>query len=285
MENLTLAMLNQAKAQLTGTIFTARQLEVLQKKIQEKPLNTTEKSYYYKFIKPKVEAMQTLYGISPYTIKGKEYILSQRIDPALKILNQMKQKHKNQKILLTGSFLFQLDYNDIDIFIFSKYHKEDYHWKKVQVIFFPESALNSLFFCSVQQISISNFTFDIPSKFHFKLVDLLKAYELVVNEILGKEDYQKTLRTFILLSEYLSKEVILNPQQLYHLKKKFMGKNNLKFLSRYFIDSLLLSFSKSELALLNQEVKDYSKLQEEYKNSPNLPIYIETYKEVMGLAG
>ena len=283
MDNLlSLEMVQHAEGQLQGRIFTARQLQVLKDKLQRKELTSTEKTYYYKFIKPKVQAILKLCNISPVAILGREFLLPERIESAIKILHNMEQKHKNQKILLSGSFLFQPTYNDIDIFIFSRYHKEDYRWKNIHVTFLPESALNSLFFSSLAQISISNFVPSITREFHLQLTEFLTTYELLVNEILHKEDFQKTLRTLILQGEYLSRGTILNPRQLYELGKKFTG--NLIFLSRYLINSLLWSYSPPELKRLQQEIKEYEKLQQEYQHSLNLPIYIETYKEVLELA-
>src|SRR3989339_901835 len=123
-------------------IFTVRQLEVLKKKLQNKKLDSTEKTYYYKFIKPKLKALLSFAAIEEINIVGKESILPERLSQAKIILKQMQKKHRRAKIMISGSFLFNKEYNDIDVFIFSKYKKEDYHWKKVQVSFLPEEAFN-----------------------------------------------------------------------------------------------------------------------------------------------
>ncbi len=284
MENLTLGMVNRAEKELQGRIFTSRQLEVLRKRLQHLPLTVTEKTYYYKFIKPKIEAMRSLWNISSRIMSGREHMLSERIPPAMRILKHMELKHKHQKILLSGSFLFQKEFRDIDVFIFSKYQKEDYRWKNMHISFLPESALTSLFFSSLAQISIGNFTPEKARDFTFSVTDVLGTYELLVNEIMQKEDYQKTLRDFLLQVEYLSKKVILNSQQLYELRKKFTGKNTLKLLSRHFVDGFLLGFSAKELPFIRSEIEHYQKLQKEYKNSPNIQAYLETYHEVIALA-
>lgn len=286
MENLiNLSDLKSAEKELKGRVFTERQLGVWKKKLAGEQLTLTEKTYYYKFIKPKAEAILNLCQVQPFFIHGREQMLPERIPPAQKIIRRLQQKHKGQKILLSGSFLFSPTYKDVDVFIFSKYRKEDYHFKKIQVTFLRESALDSLFFSSLAQVSISNFAPAFKKEFPPKLEDALKTYELLVNEILNKENYQDTLRNFLLLMEYLSKGLILNPRQLYLLRKKFTRTDNLRLISRYFIDGLVLSFSRRELQRLNQEIHGYLQLQEEYKNSTNLPMYIETYKEVIKLAG
>src|SRR3989338_4681496 len=75
-------------------------------------------------------------------------------------LNTLKKKfkkiHKNKKIMISGSFLFSKKYNDIDLFIFTVYGKKDYIRGNVHVNFLPETALESLFFSSISQISVSN---------------------------------------------------------------------------------------------------------------------------------
>ncbi|MFH0701571.1 MAG: hypothetical protein V2A62_03990 [Candidatus Woesearchaeota archaeon] len=285
MDNLlSLEKLRINEPLLRKHIFTDLQLKVLKKKIQNQQLNSNEKTYYYKFIKPKVKALLSLSGIEERNWQGKEFILPEKIEAAQKILQQMQNKHRQAKIMLSGSFLFQKEYQDIDIFIFSKYKKEDYHWKKVHVTFLPETALNSLFFHSLRQISLSNFSSGSKNDLTISLKEILQAYELLVNEVLNKEDCQKNLRDLLLKVEYLSKNIILNPQQLYLLRKKFSKKNILSLLQKYLADNLALNYSKKELILLKQYIKDYQKLSKQYHKSFNLQYYIKTYQEVLELA-
>lgn len=285
MDNLiSLEKLNSNENLLRKHIFTDLQLNILKKKIQDKKLNSNEKTYYYKFIKPKVKALLSLSEIEEMNWRGKEFILSERIETAKKILQHLQNKHRRAKVMLSGSFLFQEQYNDIDVFIFSKYQKENYHWKKVHVTFLPENALSSLFFSSLCQISLSNFPAEPKREFNFSLKEILQTYELLVNEVLNKEDYQKNLRNLLLQVEHLSKNIILNSQQLYLLREKFSRKNILSLLQKYLVDNLILSYSKKELSSLKQYVKDYQKLNEKYQNSFNLQYYIKTYQEVLELA-
>ncbi|MEK6938370.1 MAG: hypothetical protein AABX04_04970 [Nanoarchaeota archaeon] len=284
MDNLlSLEKLKINEPLLRKHIFTDLQLKVLKKKIQNKQLNSNEKTYYYKFIKPKVKALLSMSEIEKTNWQGKEFLLPERVETAQKILQQIQNKHRRTKIMLSGSFLFQKEYEDIDIFIFSKYKKEDYHWKKVHVTFLPEIALNSLFFHSLRQISLSNFSSD-SRDINISLKEVLQTYELLVNEVLNKEDYQKDLRDLLLKVEYLSKNIVLNPRQLYLLRKKFSRKNILSLLQKYLADNLALIYSKKELIPLKQYIRDYQKLNKEYKKSFNLQYYIKTYQEVLELA-
>lgn len=285
MENyLNLEMLEKNSSLLVGRIFTEMQLNILKKKLQKKTLNSNERTYYYKFIKPKVRAMMAFFDISEINVKGREFFKENRLEEATKILSKLEQKHKGKKIIISGSFLFNKEYNDIDVFIFTKYTKEDYQKGKVHVTFLPESALDSLFFNSLSKISVSNFNYTIKDNFILELSDILQTYELLINTILNKEDYEKNLRDFILQTEYISKNVVLNPKQLYDIKEKLFHKN-IALLSNTFINTLALSYTTALLkSKLKMQISDYKKLLEEYKNSKNLPIYIDTYTKVIELA-
>src|SRR3989344_1459563 len=282
MENLiTLDMGNKNEDILSKRIFTNLQLNILKKRLQKKELDSNEKTYYYKYIKPKLEAMFSFFNISDININGREYILDNRIPKAVNILNKIKRKHKNKKIMSSGSFLFNRDYNDIDVFIFTKYNKEDYKTGKIHVNFIPENAINSLFFSSLSKVSISNFNYTSKNEFNIGLNDFLQNYELLINGILNNEDYQKELRDFLVNAEYVSGEIILNTKQLYKLRKKI---KNIKVISNTLVTVLALGYKKDTLnSTLKKYITDYKKLLKQY-NSSNLKEYIQTYEKVINLA-
>ena len=190
-----------------------------------------ERTYYYKYIKPKVSAMLSFSGIDEINVHGREHMLEERISKAVKILRQLSRKHKNKKIMASGSFLFSKEYNDLDFFVFTRYKKEDYRKGHLHVNFLPEAAIESLFFSSLSQISISNFIYKEKTGFAVSLQEVLQSYELLIDAILKKQEYAQELRDFLLKSEFASKRVILSSKQLYELKKKITYKNALKLLS------------------------------------------------------
>ncbi|MBI4140528.1 hypothetical protein HY485_01680, partial [Candidatus Woesearchaeota archaeon] len=192
--------------------------------------------------------------------------------------------HKNKKIMISGSYLFNKQYHDIDAFIFTKYEKEDYAKNGVHVTFLQETALNSLFFNSLSQISISNFSYTSRSNFNINLNNILQTYEILVNSILNKEEFEKILRDFILQTEFVSKQVVLNPKQLFELNKKMMHKN-INILSNVLINTLILSYDKKGLKnKLQKQINNYKQLAQEYKSAKNINIYINAYSEAMKLA-
>lgn len=281
MENLiTLNMVKENEDKLEGIIFTSLQLNILKKRLQKKQLSSNEKTYYYKYIKPKLKAMLSFFDINEINIKGKEHMIDKRIETAINILNKIKRKHKGKKIMISGSFLFNKNYNDIDVFIFTKYDKEDYNKGGIHVNFLPENAIDSLFFSSLSEVSISNFQYTPKNEFNVELSNILQNYEFLVNSILNREDYQKELRDFLLNTEYISKGVILNTKQLYLLRKRI---NKIKIISSMLINALLLRYNKDKLINLKKNISDYKGLLKQYK-SKNLDEYIQTYEKVIELA-
>ena len=281
---MNLELIEKSEHLLVGRLFTQIQFSILKKKLQHTALNSNEKTYYYKFIKPKIKAMMTFLNINEMNVNGRELIKEGRLKEAIKIIHKLEHKHKHKKILVSGSFLFNETYNDIDVFIFSKYNKEDYKKGKIHVTFLPKSALDSLFFSSLYQISLSNFNNSPKNDFKVNLNDVLQSYELLINAMLNEEDYERTLRDFILKTEYISKGVILNPRQLHDIKEKFSDKK-IAILSNTFINSLILSYTKRKLnTTLTTQITDYKNLLTEYKTAKNLPIYIDTYSKVIALA-
>ncbi len=285
MENLiNIKTIEKNEHLLKGKVFTEMQINILKNKLQGKQLNSNEKTYYYKFIKPKIKAMMSFFNINEINIQGEDYIIQERISNVIKIIRKLEKKHKNKKIILSGSYLFNKKYNDIDVFIFTKYEKEDYIKGRIHVTFLPEPALNSLFFNSLSQISISNFSYNKNTITNIELNSLLQTYELLINSILNKEAHEKILRDFLLQTELASKDVILNPKQLFDLNKK-MSDKNINILSNTLINALILSYNKTILRQkLQRQINDYKKLSQEYHNANNLSIYVNTYREAIKLA-
>ncbi|MFH0798122.1 MAG: hypothetical protein V1906_01785 [Candidatus Woesearchaeota archaeon] len=285
MENyLNTRMVEQNEHLLLGKVFTELQLGVLKKRLHGQSLNSNERTYYYKFIKPRIKAMMALFGIDEINVKGRELMVDGRLDKALGILRKLELKHKNKRMMLSGSFLFLHKYNDIDVFIFSKYDKADYTKGKVHVNFLPESTLDSLFFASLCQISIANFSYNTKQKYDIKLSDVMQTYELLVNALIEKQNMTKILRDFILQTEYVSKAVVLNPKQLHNINRRLENKK-IDLLSNTFINSLSIGYDANDLlGRLRERIDDYTKLLGEYKIAKNLPIYIDTYSKVLDLA-
>jgi len=281
---LNLKIIEENHLLLEKRLFTRMQLAILQKKLQKKALTSNEKTYYYKFIKPRIRAMMAFFDIQERKIQGKEYIIAGRLEEAARILDQLEREHRGMKIILSGSFLFNEKYHDIDAFLFTKHEKEEYLKGSLHVSFLPDSALSTLFFSSIEQISIKNFNHEATGISEIRLSDLLQTYELLISAVIDKEDYEKNLRDFILKTEYVSNKVVLNPKQLFDLKEKLYRKNCAIF-SNMLINALIPGYPTDDLIKkLAAQIESYQKLKGEYQAACNLPIYIDTYSKVILLA-
>lgn len=261
---------------IQSKLLTKRQCEVIEKKSKNLPLSTTEKTYYYKFIRPKLKAIS---GAQEFVVTGKEQIIPERISEASEILGRLQHKHKNQKILISGSFLFAQKHNDIDVFVVSKYAKENYRFKKMQISFLKEKDLNMLFFSSLAQISVANFQPVLNYTPNITIDEFAKNYELLVNAFMQKEDLEPYLRSFLLQAAHLTTGAILNPKQLSLLREKYLKLKSMKFLRQSVIYAFCSGYDHKQRERLQEFIKDYKVLGKTYK-SKNIQEYIKIYEQV-----
>ncbi len=286
MENLenylTLENLNKAKPYLVPYIFSHNYFNILKAKLKNKKLSENERYYYNHFIKKKLQGMIELFDIS-YEIKGKEFIREDRLKKAIKLLKKYSRKHKNMKMLITGSFLYKEKYNDIDIFVISKYNKEDYKDGKVHINFLPADIEKTLFFKSIYKISVANFKSTKRVEEEFKVEDILQLYEIVIVLIMQKSYYLPELRDLITRAEYISNKVILNSMQLKTITDKVIKtKNPIKIINKYIIIKIINSYTISILKrVLKQFIEKNSTPEKGQKLYPNWKIYNQTYKEAL----
>jgi len=279
MDNLYLFAVHRNDSALRQ-FFTERQLAVLQKRLEGTNLTTTEKTYYYKFIKPRLMAIQSLFEQDSRT-RGTEHMIPGRAEQAAALLRRISRKHRGKRIIISGSFLFNKKYHDIDLFIFTKYHKEDYIKKNIHVTFLPEESLRSLFVASLSQLSIANFAYEQPTSFKVTLDEVLHAYELLVNHLLNGDEHQQELRNFILRAEYVSRGVILDPKQLAELSQRC---DNVAYLDDILVNALILGFQRTTLKeRLDALIKNYEELGREYTGK-NVKRYLAAYTEAIRLA-
>lgn len=264
-------------------LFTKIQLGIIKKRLENKKLNSNEQTYYYKYIKPKIRAIFSFCNIDELNISGKEQIIAERIPKAIALIKKLSQKYKNRKIMISGSFLFNKAYNDIDVFIFQKYDKQDFFKGKLHITFLPEEVLDTLFFASVSKISVSNFRYEIKRDYYIEFQDLIGKYEFVILSIIQDEEYKNDLRNFLLNSEYFSKKVVLNGKQLYELAKNTKKGKIIRKINRNIINALLIGYTAKMKKYLAGRIKLLAELKKEYKNSSNATVYIQAYKRVISI--
>jgi hypothetical protein len=283
--NFNIGNLESAKPYLVPYIFTENYFRILKAKLNHEPLSSNEQYYYNHFIKKKLRGMIELFDIEgKINISNRTMIKKDRIKKAISFVKEYSRKHKNMKILVTGSFLYKEKYNDIDIFVLSKYEKEDYKEDEAHINFLPADIEKTLFFKSISAISIANFAFDestITEK--FTPADILHLYEVVILLIMQDNEYTAELRELILRAEYISNKVILNSMQLKEVIDKIKrSKKPIEVLNKYIVAKIINASTPSVIkTVLNKFIKK-NKMPEKGKELyPNWKIYNQTYREAM----
>ena len=281
---LTLENLECAKPYLVPHIFSKNYFNILTAKLMNKKLTSNERYYYNHFIKKKLQGMVELFNLE-FEINGKEFIRKDRLEKAIKLLKKYSRKHKNKKLLITGSFLYNEEYNDIDIFVISKYDKEDYKEGKVHVNYLPEGVEKTLFFKSISSISIANFKSSQGIEEDFKVEDILHYYELALLLIMQKDYYLPELRDLIIRLEYVSNNVALNSMQLKTITDKILkSKNPIEVINKYVVAKIINSYSNTILKrALNEFIEKNSTPEKGQKLYENWKIYNQTYREVLAV--
>ncbi len=271
--------LNRAKNYLVPYIFSENYFNILRKKLLDRKLSENERYYYSHFIKKKVQGMIELFGID-IGVNGKEFIRKDRLKRAINLLKKYSKKFKKRKVLISGSFLYGEKYNDIDIFVISKYNKDDYREGKVHVNYLPDDICGSLFFKSISEISISNFQFGKNIKEKFFLSDILHLYELVILLILQGDSFVSELRDLVLRMEYVFGSVILNSMQLKKIVDKIVrNRFSIEMINKYIISKVIfISGAKKVLSKFIDKNKIPEVGKKLYKN---WEIYNKTYEEAL----
>jgi len=187
-------------------------------------------------------------------------------------------------MLVTGSFLYNEKYNDIDIFILSKYNKEDYREGKVHINFLPADIEKTLFFKSLSAISIANFTFDeLTIEEKFSPSDILHLYEVTILLIMQNDEYINELRELVLRAEYTSHKIILDSRELKEITEKIKrSESPIKVLNKYIITKIINSSTTSVIKKVLHKFIEKNKMPERGKKLyPNWKIYNRTYLEAM----
>jgi len=274
----------ESKGLLVPFIFTEQQFGIIIKKMRGKALTKNEQVYFSASITKKLKAIYQLAGIGgELKVYGRERMINGRADKAVEILKRIERNHKGAKILITGSFLFFEEYNDIDIFIISKYDKEDYRKGKLHFNYLKEGIEKTLFFNSITKSCISNFNLDyVINKEMVELDKLVSIYQELVIYILGKKDFKSELRNFLLYSTYYAKGTVTDSKQINESLKRITSKKKIiQIINKIMVQTLVEAFESKELNKLKMQIILNQEAKRETKIHDNLDIYNKTYKEVL----
>lgn len=274
----------QQQTQFVPSLFTRRQVQLIEKYLRRQPLTPTEKTYFYSKIKQKIAALSSLK--EEYYVQGSNMI-PQRVEQAKKILKELSYENA----FISGSFLYKKEYNDIDIYVISTKRKQ-YHQpsneddiKEKHFIFITPNDLKKPIFNSVAKYSIANFPLVTPLPLIKRPTynDLVVTYEMAINEILENED-QKTVRELLFYSELLIHNNLLDAYSLsckFEEVKKMPISKKIELINDLVKELFLKKYSLQYIyqALL-KFIKDLEKTRIEYPLHDNLPIYIKLFGEI-----
>jgi predicted nucleotidyltransferase len=133
---------------MVSTIFTQKELEVIEKKLKNKKLTQVDSNYLTRFIRPKLKEIKSI--DSGKLLDKLEY--NQKIISIDKIIIKivMKNLPETASIVLFGSIIQNnyKNYNDIDIILVTRknlFQKDIERWKKIKQLkeIFKKKGLNT----------------------------------------------------------------------------------------------------------------------------------------------
>ncbi len=289
--SLDLALLTRIKADIVPAIFTEHQFGLIRKRLSGGKLTDSEKNEFSRSVSRKMKAIYQLTGKESKNIfiQGKEHILPGRLSQAERILARFSRKFKNRQVIISGSFLYSKKYNDIDIFILSKYEKEDYKSGPYHINYLGEDSRSSLFFHSLARLSVSNKKIEALPIDEKGLIDkLISVFQELYDDIDKKRSGVKsTLREFLLLASYLSNQALPDSRQLgIEVKKVLSLKNPNEIIKNIFINAAALHpETKSVSRAIRQMLSSYDELMKEYPSHKGYYLGISSaFKKVVELA-
>lgn len=267
----------ESREKLVPFLFTAKQINIIEKYLSGAVLSRTEKTYLYSAIRKKIDALMVLK--EEYHTRG-EGMIQERIRQAKRILKGIGK----EKAFISGTFLYADKFNDIDIYIISRKRKQ-YHKGKKHFICITEQDMKKPVFISASRCSVSNFFIEEkePDMGRPAMDDLIMAYELAINEILDNDD-QKTVRDLLFEYTLQIKNIILDSYSLNIKAKDIIAKEKqekIRIINDMVKEMLLNLYSNRYIYdELRPFIKGLQKGVKEYSAHDNLVIYCDLLNEV-----
>lgn len=257
------------KYKIVPSIFTIKQIDIIEKYLKNIKLKNSEKTYFYSTITKKINAIESLN--EEFYVYGNSMI-ENRVLKAKEILKDI-----NGDAFISGTFLFAKKYQDIDIYIVGNKRKQ-FHKDKKHFIYITKKDLQKSQFYSALLYCVSNFFITLPTPLikRQEFDELVIMYELAINEILDNDD-QKMIRDII--AEYNShiKGKILDSYQLYNkfINIKKLNKNKkIQLINNMAKELILKLYSKTYLYnTLGPFIKQLKETINDYKTHDNIIIY------------
>jgi len=271
--NINLEHFKKVKKDIIPSIFTAHQFKLIEKRVMNKPMTASEKNEFSRTVSKKMKAINCIIGITDVFVYGREKIMEDRLGAAIKHLNRFSRQFKSKHVFLSGSFLHQRNFNDIDIFVVSKYDKDDYREGKFHINYLTEDVYNSLFFSSISKLCVSNKNIPTPKITELVNIDtFISLYQELFND-LDKNfvGVRATLRDFLLQAAFIENRQIPDSLELRQLINAILAmKNKSEIVQNIFITAITLGQEpKKVVKTMKQIVLSYKELMKEYAQHKN----------------
>ncbi|MBR9690543.1 hypothetical protein GOV08_02550 [Candidatus Woesearchaeota archaeon] len=261
-------------------IFTEKQIEIIQKRVDSKKLTNSDYNQWYLSIKPKLRAMMSIRTENKIFINSAK-IIKKRLEIAFNIFEELR----GEKAFLSGSFLFSNRFKDIDVFIISKRKRKEIKEGKIHYIFISKNALKTPLIQSASRSSISNFI--IPKEYEspkMSIFDYMNLFQETALLIIKKKDAAKDVRDIFFHYLYIKNESLPASEELFFQTEKFFRLTKEKKLKRLrkMIKEILKKYKKT---YLKKELVSYNKVLKEdilsFKKNSHLKYYLNTYQEAL----
>lgn len=278
----------EIKDQIVPAIFTEHQFALIEKKFTNQKVTDSEKNEFSRTISKKMAAINRIMEkeTGNVFVYGQEKIKSNRLKLATNHLKMLSRKFKNKHVIISGSFLYSEKYNDIDIFVISKYEKEDYHLGEFHINHLTEDVYGSLFFAGMKKVCVSNKKIshnEISEKIN--LDTFISLYQELFNDLDRKfEGVKTTLREFLMQAAFISKAPIPDSFELRQQLEAILAlKKQKEAVKKLFINSIMLGIKpETAITAMKEIISSYKDIMQEYKQHKSYYInLIEAFNEVI----
>ena len=270
------------KKDIVPAIFTEHQFNLIEKKFTGKRMSQSEKNEFSRAISRKMNALHKIIQKDEPSIfvYGKGKMIKSRLELAKAYLKDFSRKFKGRHVIISGSFLHSKEHKDIDIFVISRYEKEDYKDGKFHINYLHEDAYGSLLFASLSRLCISNkpvSEYLIEEKVNVNT--LISLFQELSNDIYIKNiDMSKDiLRRFLVQSAYLSNNPIPDSLELKRLTDSiFSIRMPLNIISSILANTIVICCKRRKaISTAKEMILSYKSLSKQY------PQHKEYYQDVI----
>ncbi|MBI5392567.1 hypothetical protein HZA96_01740, partial [Candidatus Woesearchaeota archaeon] len=107
--------LQRIEKEIVPALFTQHQFHLLRRKCLQQQMSASEKNEFSRSISRKMRAINALTHEDTLFLYNAEKMILERMKAAKRYVRQLSRRFKNKHILISGSFLYKDNYNDIDV--------------------------------------------------------------------------------------------------------------------------------------------------------------------------